>query len=372
MYDSNTPKLIAFHLPQFHPISENDGWWGRGFTEWTNVVKARPLFQGHYQPHLPADLGFYDLRLPEAREAQASLAQEYGIHGFCYYHYWFNGRRLLERPVNEIVSSGKPDFPFCLCWANENWTRVWDGGEKEILAQQVYSDQDDLNHIRALIPTFQDRRYIKVDGKPLFLVYRVNHLPNAQRTTDAWRHEAVKAGLPGLYLVRVESFQNETNNPMQLGFDAGLEFQPRRNLLDDMGTERLKRQIRGKLSRVFPIFETFGTFDYKKLVDKAIAMELPPYPFIRCVCPSWDNTARRKRDGTILQGSTPEEYERWLAHTVRQAMSISSEATHGEGLVFINAWNEWAEGNHLEPCQKWGRAYLDATLKALTSAAVTA
>lgn len=365
----NLPKLIAFNLPQFHPIPENDEWWGKGFTEWTNVVKGRPLFKGHYQPHLPADLGFYDLRLSEAREAQAAMAREYGIHGFCYYHYWFNGKRLLERPVAEICASGKPDFPFCLCWGNENWTRVWDGGESAILMQQVYSEGDDLNHIRSLIPIFQDKRYIKVDGKPLFLVYRVNLLPNPQRTTEIWRSEAVKAGFPGLYLLRVESFFSESGNPMELGFDAALEFQPRHALLQDMRTRRL--WIRGKLSEVFRAFATFGTFNYRDLVDRAIAMELPPYPFIRCVCPGWDNTARRKREGIILRGSTPEEYERWLAHTVHQARSAPSDATHDERIIFINAWNEWAEGNHLEPCQRWGRAYLAATLRALSSSAVT-
>ena len=370
MNQANLPKLIAFNLPQFHPIPENDEWWGKGFTEWTNVVKGKALFKGHDQPHLPADLGFYDLRLPEAREAQAAMARAYGIHGFCYYHYWFNGRRLLERPVNEVCASGKPDFPFCLCWANENWTRAWDGGESAILMQQVYSESDDLNHIRSLIPIFQDKRYVKVDGKPLFLVYRVNRIPHPQRTTEIWRHEAVKAGLPGLFLVRVESFFDESGNPMELGFDAALEFQPRHKLLSALRTPRLKWRIRDKISMVFRAFVNHTIINYGDLVNRSIAMELPPYPFIRCVCPGWDNTVRRKREGLILRGSTPNEYERWLTHTIRQASSAPSNAMHDQTLVFINAWNEWAEGNHLEPCQRWGRAYLDATLKALSSSAV--
>ena len=190
-----TPDIrpIAFYLPQFHPTPENDEWWGKGFTEWTNVTKARPLFPGHYQPQLPADMGFYDLRLPEAREAQAALAREYGIHGFCYYHYWFNGRRILERPFNEVLASGKPDFPFCLCWANENWTRVWDGGEKNVLLEQKYSHEDDLAHIESLIPAFRDERYIRIDGKPLFLVYRTGLLPNPARTAEIWREAAKRA-----------------------------------------------------------------------------------------------------------------------------------------------------------------------------------
>lgn len=363
------PKLIAFNLPQFHPIAENDEWWGKGFTEWTNVVKGKPLFKGHYQPHLPADLGFYDLRLPEAREAQAAMAREYGIHGFCYYHYWFNGHQLLERPVNEICASGKPDFPFCLCWANENWTRVWDGGESEVLIQQVYSEGDDLDHIRSLIPIFQDQRYIKIDGKPLFAVYRVNRLPNPQKTTETWRREAVKAGLPGLFLVRVESFGDETGDPMEVGFDVALEFQPRLLLLPGLKNPRRRWWHHRKFGFGNHPVMTNGIFNYADLVKRAVEMELPRYPFIRTVCPGWDNTARRKRGGRILVDSTPEDYERWLTHVVRQAKSDSPNAIPGQNLVFINAWNEWAEGNHLEPCQKWGRAYLTATRKALEIAA---
>ncbi|MDJ0634982.1 MAG: glycoside hydrolase family 99-like domain-containing protein [Xenococcaceae cyanobacterium MO_188.B29] len=186
---NNNIKAIAFYLPQYHPIPENDKWWGKGFTEWTSVAKAKPLFKDHYQPHLPADLGFYDLRLPEVRQAQADLAREYGIYGFCYYHYWFNGKRLLERPFNEVLESGKPDFPFCLCWANENWTRRWDGQDREILIEQKYSVVDDREHIKSLISAFKDPRYIKIDGKPLFLIYRVNSLPDPSLTQKIWREE---------------------------------------------------------------------------------------------------------------------------------------------------------------------------------------
>ncbi|MDQ3627188.1 MAG: glycoside hydrolase family 99-like domain-containing protein, partial [Verrucomicrobiota bacterium] len=220
---SRPPRAIAFYLPQFHPIPENDEWWGKGFTEWTNVAKTRPIYPGHYQPHLPNELGFYDLRLPEARDAQADLARDHGIHGFCYYHYWFNGRRVLERPFNEVLASGRPDFPFCLCWANENWTRAWDGREHDVLLAQHYSEADDREHIRWLCRAFADPRYIRIKGKPLFLVYRTTALPDPRRTTDIWREEARRLGIGELFLGRVESnFPGERGDPRPLGFDAAV------------------------------------------------------------------------------------------------------------------------------------------------------
>jgi len=224
--DELKARLIAFYLPQYHPIPENDCWWGKGFTEWTNVTKAQPLFAGHYQPHLPADLGFYDLRLPEARQAQVDLAREYGIYGFCYYHYWFNGRRLLERPLAEVLSSGEPDFPFCLCWANESWTKRWDGVEGTVLMEQRYTVEDDRAHLCWLAGVFRDQRYIRVGGKPLLLVYRATKMVNPLRTTSIWREEARKLGIGELYLCRVECFGNERVDPTTIGFDAGVEFQP--------------------------------------------------------------------------------------------------------------------------------------------------
>src|ERR1039457_4550441 len=216
---------VAFYLPQYHPIPENDAWWGPGFTEWTNVARARPQFRGHYQPHLPADLGFYDLRVPELRDLQAELAINAGLGGFAYYHYWFNGRRLLERPMDEILRTKKPDFPFLLVWANENWTRRWDGSDNEILMEQHYSLTDDLAHIRALRPALCDDRYLCHDGKPVLAVYRSARLPDPVATTDTWRREAEKWGLPGLYLLRIESFPDETGDPRPIGFDAAVEFQ---------------------------------------------------------------------------------------------------------------------------------------------------
>lgn len=345
------PRLIAFYLPQFHPIPENDEWWGRGFTEWTNVVKARPIYSGHYQPHLPGELGFYDLRLPEARQAQADLAREYGLHGFCYYHYWFNGRRVLERPFNEVLASGQPDFPFCLCWANENWTRAWDGREHDVLLAQNYSEADDREHIRWLCEAFADPRYIRVDGKPVFLVYRTMALPNPRRTTDVWREEAARLGVGELFLARVESnFPGERGDPRPLGFDAAVGFEP-----DALTLLQIRPQTPGE-GMWFP---------YTELVDALLARAPVNYPRFGGASPGWDNTPRRGEGGAGIRDNTPAEYERWLSHEVAKARAAQHPA---DEFIFINAWNEWGEGCHLEPDQRWGRAYLEATARAIGAA----
>ncbi|MBM4329737.1 MAG: tetratricopeptide repeat protein [Deltaproteobacteria bacterium] len=341
--------LIAFYLPQYHPIPENDQWWGKGFTEWTNVSKAKPLFPGHYQPHLPADLGFYDLRLPEIRKAQADLAREYGIQGFCYYHYWFNGKLLLERPLQEMLKSGEPDFPFCMCWANENWTRAWDGGSDQILIQQNYNEKDDLEHIRYLCHIFQDRRYIRINGKPLFLVYRANSLPDPLKTTSLWREEARRLGLGELFLCRVESFPDEHTDPTTIGFDASVEFQPD---WTELGPRLLDDQYGGHC-----------VYKYENVVEGMLKKEQPEYRRFPCVTPSWDNTSRRKNGATIFIDSTPQLYEKWLKETIGRLDSDN----HDENIVFINAWNEWGEGNYLEPDLKFGRSYLEATKRALAA-----
>lgn len=363
-------RAIAFHLPQFHPIPENDEWWGKGFTEWTNVVKARPLFPGHYQPHLPADLGFYDLRLPEARAAQAELAAEYGIYGFCYYHYWFNGHQVLERPVNEILKSGEPDFPFCFCWANENWTRRWDGLDAEILLEQRHSAEDDLAHIRALIPFFLDPRYIRVDGRPFFAIYRCSKLPEPRRTADLWRREAERAGLKGLFLVRVESHDGR-GDARDVGFDCSLQFEPRWDGMGDFRIFHRKWWHRHKLGTGEASHRDNFVLDYKDLVEQGLNERMPAYPRIPCVCPGWDNSPRRSRGAYIFRDSTPELYEHWLAEVAQRQRARLAQNGHSamaaESLVFINAWNEWAEGNHLEPDQRWGRAYLEATKRALAA-----
>jgi len=348
--DESRHRLIAFYLPQFHPIPENDAWWGKGFTEWDNVVRASPLFPGHYQPHLPADLGFYDLRLPEARQAQADLAREYGVYGFCYYHYWFSGRRLLDRPFAEVLASGQPDFPFCLCWANENWTRAWDGREQDTLLTQRYSHEDDRQHIRWLAAAFRDERYIRVNGRPLLLVYRATELPKPQTTTAIWREEALRMGLGELYLCRVESLSDQRGDPESLGYDAAVEFQP--------DWTRLGKPLRDGVHRVY---EENHVQTYSAMVEQALQKHKVSYTRFPCVAPGWDNSPRRRKDAIILRDSTPEIYESWL----RTAMEGFQPPSRDENLVFINAWNEWAEGAHLEPCKKWGRSYLEATSRAI-------
>ena len=360
---SNPIKPIAIYLPQFHPIPENNEWWGNGFTEWTNVTKAKPLFEGHYQPHLPADLGFYDLRLEEARVAQETLAKSKGIHGFCYYHYWFNGKRVLENPLKRKLNNIKEDLPFMMCWANENWTRVWNGGESDVLLKQEYSDEDDFNHIQELITYFNDERYIKVNGKPMFIIYRPNLFPDIRRTIALWRTEVKKAGFPDLYIgcTKAVDYENLLN---ENGFDFAFEFQPsfsnrpqpiknsflRRYFIEFL--RRIKAPLKNKYELVYD-YEAFA----KLQIDRGFKSNCYP-----TITPMWDNSARRKVNYFILHNSTPDKYKYWLKH-------IKDNYPWGkmpEPFLFINAWNEWAEGNHIEPCQKWGTAYLDATKEILS------
>ncbi|QZZ20419.1 glycoside hydrolase family 99-like domain-containing protein [Leptothermofonsia sichuanensis E412] len=354
-------SLIAFYLPQYHPIPENDAWWGKGFTEWTNVTKARPLFSGHYQPHLPTDLGFYDLRVPEVREMQAELAKAYGIYGFCYYHYWFHGKRLLERPLDEVLASGKPDFPFCLCWANESWSRNWDGLDREVLIRQEYSEEDNKQHIRWLANVFNDSRYIRINGKPLFLVYRASKVKDALKMTQTWREELPKYGINDIFLCRVESRSDEKEDPTLIGFDASVEFQPDwENLGRPLQTGK-HWELARRIGLANSSYKQNRIYNYSDIVQKMLAKPEPSYRQFYCVTPAWDNTPRRKSGAIILKDSTPQLYEHWLKTAIDKTLSKGTE----ENLVFINAWNEWAEGSHLEPCQKWEKAYLEATLRAL-------
>lgn len=366
----NYSKLIAFYLPQFHPIPENNAWWGAGFTEWSNVSVARPRFKGHYQPHIPADLGFYDLRLEESRMAQANLAREYGISGFCYYHYWFNGKTLLERPLKEVLESGKPDFPFCMCWANENWTRAWDGLERQVLIKQEYTTEDSRHHFKWLTKRFRDPRYIKINGCPLFLVYRLDTIPNVREYFAAWRKWAKDMGFPGLFLCAVKNgfIEMEDWEIINSGFDAIVDFQPNRN--DFPSTNSVRQYVHHFASKILPEFlyqmikhnvSVHHRLNYRAFM-RGLMLKKWPVDFFKfpCVFPSWDNTPRRKTP-TIIQNDDPSTYEHWLTHALGQVTSYPPNCR----FVFINAWNEWAEGCHLEPDRKHGHAFLQATKSAL-------
>ncbi|MBX9670737.1 MAG: glycoside hydrolase family 99-like domain-containing protein [Candidatus Obscuribacterales bacterium] len=347
---SDDPRLICFYLPQFHPIPENDAAWGKGYTEWRRVVQAKPLFQEHYQPRISSDLGFYDLRLPESQVAQAELAKQYGIAGFCYYYFNLGGgRKLLERPIEQMFKSGKPDFPFCVSWANHHWRANW-VGSKEAIAMQTYSEKDAKSLIDELIPMFRDDRYIKVDSKPLFVVYDSQALPDPIKYTQIWRSAAKAAGFRDLYLCRME--KGVVVDPQSVGFDAAIEFPP--------------SGVRSATVQFKPLDSTNGfsgnVYDYGQTAFYAVNREEPQFKLFRGLIPSWDNTARRPaNDATIFHGSTPEAYQSWLQE------SISWTKTHHAGderLIFINAWNEWGESAYLEPDLKNGHAYLQATLDA--------
>jgi tetratricopeptide (TPR) repeat protein len=344
-------RLIAFYLPQYHPIPENDLWWGKGFTEWTNVTKAQPLFEGHYQPHLPADLGFYDLRVPEVREQQAALARQYGIYGFCYYYYWFAGKRLLHHPIDEVLRTKKPDFPFCICWANENWTRRWDGHDNEILmAQDCSNDEQNQAFAEHIVPILLDDRYIRVNGAPLLIIYRVDLFPNLLKTSEQWRDIFRKNGVGEVHLCVALTFGFD-KHPHDVGFDSAVQFPPNTFSSCEISPKEVGiNDFSGKI------------FDYKSLAVNTLSQQSQDDKVFLSVMTSWDNTARRKDAAHIYANSSPEIYEFWLRGVIEKTKQVPSRA---ERLVFINAWNEWAEGAHLEPDIKYGHTYLTATKKVL-------
>jgi len=344
-------RLICFYLPQFHPIPENDEWWGRGFTEWTNVRPAQPQFVGHYQPHVPGELGYYSLLDPAVQRRQIELAKLYGVEGFCFYFYWFAGKRLLETPIERYLNDPTLDLPFCLCWANENWSRRWDGLDSEILIAQQHSPEDDLAFIAHVSRYMRDPRYIRVGGRPLLLVYRPGLLPQPKKTVDLWRDWCRENGYGEIYLAYTQSF--ESVDPREYGFDAAIEFPPNNTAPPPAGDQ------------VTPLRPDFGSavYDWRALVLRSREYATPPYTLFRGVCPAWDNTARKKNRGAVLLHSSPRGYEEWLGNAVEDTVARFPQPD--ERLVFINAWNEWAEGAHLEPDAKYGYAYLDATRKAL-------
>jgi hypothetical protein len=361
--ENHKARLIAFYLPQYHPTPENDRWWGKGFTEWTKVAKARPLFPGHQQPHLPADLGFYDLRVPEIREAQADLARACGIEGFCYWHYWFgDGRRMLDRVFNEVLESGKPDFPFCLAWANETWNRSWLGQEEELLMEQRYpGEQDYREHFAFLLKAFRDARYIRVDGKPLFVIYEPRDLPNAKEVIGFWKKLAVEAGLPGLF---VPGVCDEVFPFQQHGLDARIPMEPATMMsLTARGPQLGKRpslpaRAYNKIWRALrPGWPFPSIYSYPRKA-RYFCRQAPCDPAtLPCVLTNWDNTPRNGRRGFRFIGAKPEQYRLVLRKAIVDVANRPAE----QRLIFLKSWNEWAEGNHLEPCRRYGHGYLEVT-----------
>jgi len=354
-------RLIAFYLPQYHPIPENDRWWGPGFTEWRNVARGRPLFRGHEQPHEPGELGYYDLRVPETRIAQAELARAHGISGFCYYHYWFSGKRLLERPFDDVLASGRPDFPFCLCWANESWSRRWLGEEKQILIKQEYSSEDDRRHAQWLVRAFSDPRYIRLGGRPLLLVYRPGDLPDPRGFCLSVRQQCRSAGLPEPYLVGTDAHRAGMDC-QPLGFDATLSFQPKLGLLpgalsDQAHALRMLRNLRhGHVGWSLRIYSERDARRRMSSADRRSPHGVR-YP---CVYVRWDNTPRRGADGIVIHDDDEVRFESALADAQKQVQQAAAANPASHDLLFINAWNEWAEGNHLEPDLRHGHAFLDA------------
>jgi hypothetical protein len=368
--NSPSARVIAFYLPQFHPIPENDRWWGKGFTEWTNVAKARPLFRGHRQPRLPADLGFYDLRVPETRHAQAEMARSAGIEAFCYWHYWFgNGRRIIERPFEEVRDSGQPNFPFCLAWANQSWTGIWHGAPKQVLIEQTYPGRaDEEAHFRWAQKAFEDPRHLKVDGKPMFVVFAPHDMPSTSAFVEHWRELAVKAGYPGLFFVAISNryragvdlYRDSILSP----FDAVTPLVPQ-DYLDSIARDTEQRDFKRRwkelnigyrLSKFKPALLKRPTrIEYEDVVAHALEDMPREERFLPCVLPGWDNTPRSSHRGVVFEGETPELFRSLLQKAVDRVADYCPD----HRIVFLKAWNEWAEGNYIEPDSVNGHAYLD-------------
>jgi len=356
------PQIIAFYLPQYHPTPHNDEWWGKGFTEWTNVAKAKPLFRGHYQPKIPADLGFYDLRLPEVRVAQAELAREAGITAFCYYEYWFgNGQEELELPFKEVVESGKPDFPFCLCWANESWYRkFWnnDGAvvDKKILAEQTYPGEKDYeDHFYARLKAFQDSRYLKVNGKLLYVIYKPLDNPEVKTFMNVWQRLAKENNLPEFFFAAFTFWaDSEGEAIMSNGFDAVISCRNNRDKIHDLAwAVRKAKSIVLHRPRVN---------SYKKMWPRLIShLEREDNRYIPVIMPNWDHTPRSGVNGDLFVGSTPEEFEKHCKDV------IASVSKKENPIAFIKSWNEWGEGNYMEPDLRYGKGYIQALRAALQS-----
>ena len=348
--------LVAFYLPQFHPIAENDAWWGKGFTEWRNVTRALPQFEGHAQPRLPADLGFYDLRSTDTMREQVRLASEYGIGAFCFYFYWFSGRTLLEQPLRQWLDDPTLQLPFCLCWANENWSRRWDGRSDDILIAQQHSAEDDLAFIAHIAPYLRDPRYLRLDSKPLLLVYRPDLLPSAKQTAQRWREWCRANQIGEIHIAYVQGF--ERPDPRDIGFDAAVEFPPNLSTPSDLTADQrlLNPGFAGQI------------LDWRELAADYSARPMPAYPLYPGVNAGWDNEPRTPGKGRVFLHASPRRYRDWLQATITSRLAAQPSS---ERLVFINAWNEWAEGAVLEPDASLGHAWLDATRQALQRTSTT-
>lgn len=375
------PRIIGLYLPQYHPIPENDEWWGPGFTEWVNVAKARPLFRGHYQPHIPADLGFYDLRLPETREQQASLAREAGLEGFCYYHYWFgNGKQLLQRPFEEVLKSGRPTLPFCLCWANHDWTnKTWKRGSSlrrdTMIMKMEYSREDHIAHFHHLLPAFRDERYIKVDGKPLFAVYAPESIPDAAAFIDLWQKLAKENGLEGIHFVGYTANAKGRNQDGRLTlWDTHQAAALYKSVLDkgfdavmSSGMARAQSMCHGKfdmllyyISKNTPL-PTHNRTDYARLMQHYYVDEDSWENVYPTLLPQWDRTPRAGSKTNMLTGATPELFQRTVEEAIRRIRGKQGE----HQILFLKSWNEWGEGNYVEPDQRFGHGFLEAIRKAI-------
>lgn len=349
-------KPIAFYLPQFHPIPENDMWWGKGFTEWTNVTKARALYPGHYQPRLPADLGFYDLRVDESRCAQADMAKAYGIYGFCYWHYWFAGRQILERPLKEVVSQGRPDFPFCLAWANQSWKGSWHGlSSNKVLIEQNYpGPEDHEKHFYELLPIFEDHRYIEVNGKKLFSIFQPLDIPDVGKFIDQWQELAMKNNLKGFHFVALHMQANW--DPLEFSFSANVQgITPWvDNLVPVKQHGQLQKFIRQFWVPKSDLMRKPKYVSYTDLVEEYPQNKLKSnhYPIIYC---DWDNTPRAGNDGWLFTDFSVDLFKEMVRKSCIETLNKPPE----EKFIFIKSWNEWAEGNYMEPDRKYGKKILE-------------
>jgi hypothetical protein len=356
-------RVIAFYLPQYYPTPDNDLWWGKGFTEWTNVCKAKRLFKGHYQPHIPADLGFYDLRLKETRKAQADMAKEYGVEGFCYYHYWFgNGKRELERPFQEVLDSKEPDFPFMLCWANESWhAKFWniDGPPaKKLLIEQKYEGEEDYKkHFFSLLPAFKDPRYLKIDNKVIFMIFKPLEFPDISVFINLWRKLAKENGIGDIFFIgQTTKYEINGNEILNKGFDA---VNPVRSF-DVLKHRNFTKKAIEKIKRT--IFKMPIVYKYKEAKKYFLDESEKQENVFPTIMPNWDHTPRSGRSGFLLSDSKPE----YFGQVVKKATDIVKDKPPEKKIIFIKSWNEWGEGNHMEPDLKFGLGYLEELKKNLS------